>query len=80
MDTLNRFWRTPLFEGKSYFGDPFARHTHLPIESHHFDQWIEVFTTTLDDLFLGSKAEEAKKRGITMAESFRAKFSKLNQA
>ncbi|MCG8671981.1 MAG: group III truncated hemoglobin [Pseudomonadales bacterium] len=79
MDTLNRFWCTLLFEGQSYFGNPFSRHTHLPIKDHHFDQWLELFICTVDELYAGEKADEAKKRALSFANSFRNKFSKLDK-
>lgn len=80
MDTINRFWCTLLFEGKSYFGNPFSRHTHLPIEDHHFDQWLGLFIATIDELYAGPKAEEAKTRALSFARSFRRKLAKRKPA
>ncbi len=80
MDTLNRFWCTLLFEGQRYFGNPFSRHTHLPIQDHHFDQWMTLFVGTIDELFAGEKTEEAKKRALSFSNSFRNKLAKMRSS
>jgi truncated hemoglobin YjbI len=36
----------------------------LPIAKEHFDRWMEIFTSTTDELFAGATAEEAKLRAI----------------
>jgi hemoglobin len=41
---------------------PFPPHKQLPIAKEHFDRWMEIFTSTTDELFAGATAEEAKLR------------------
>ncbi len=64
------FWETVLLEKHTYYGSPFAPHAHLPVGKEHFDRWISLFYTTIDELFAGDKAEEAKMRAGKMAEMF----------
>jgi len=45
----------------------------LPIGKEHFNQWIQLFTETIDELFSGKKADEAKFRAGKMAEMFHYK-------
>jgi hemoglobin len=40
----------------------------------HFEKWLELFHETVDELFAGEKAEEAKWRGNRMAEMFELKI------
>jgi len=47
----------------------------LPVDNKHFTQWISLFTQTVDELFTGEKAEEAKWRASKMAEMFELKVN-----
>ncbi|MGY6649818.1 group III truncated hemoglobin [Wenyingzhuangia sp. IMCC45574] len=76
LDTLSRFWETLLLGNRTYFGDPFEKHLKIPIKNEHFDLWIPLFLKTVDDLFEGNKAEEAKLRGQNLARSFRKRLAK----
>jgi len=33
----------------------------LPVDHAHFERWIEIFIATIDSLFAGAKAEQAKR-------------------
>jgi hemoglobin len=65
------FWTTLLFGGGLYSGNPMEAHIHLnklsPMQQQHFDKWVELWTATVDALFSGPKAEEAKMRGASIA-------------
>ena len=76
IDTLTRFWQTLLLEDRTYYGSPFPKHLELPIKDKHFELWLELFTETVDDLFEGEKAEEAKHRASQLAKSFRSKMKR----
>lgn len=66
------FWSTMLLEEKSYAGNPMKIHADLnrkhPLLQYHFDGWVRIFIETVDELFAGVKAEEAKTRGSQIAE------------
>lgn len=70
LETMYKFWQTILLEQHSYSGSPFPPHKHLPVDQSHFNRWIEIFTKTVDSLFIGILAEEAKMRGVNMASMF----------
>ena len=69
------FWQTVLLEERTYYGSPFPVHRGLGIDHRHFDRWMELFTETVDTLFSGKLAEEAKWRAGKMAELFEIKLS-----
>lgn len=75
MEKLYRFWQTILLEEHTYNGSPFPPHAQLPVEKKHFDRWLELFGETIDDHFLGEKAEEAKWRANKMAEMFQIRIA-----
>lgn len=70
LEKMYRFWQTILLQQHTYLGSPFLPHARLPIERQHFEQWMKLFTQTVDELFEGDKAEEAKWRAGKMAEMF----------
>ena len=74
LEKMYRFWQTVLLEEQTYFGAPFVPHADLPVDAMHFDQWLALFNTTVDELFTGEKANEAKWRGKRMAQVFEAKI------
>ena len=74
LEKMYRFWQTILLEEHTYFGSPFVPHAKLPVEKEHFDRWLKLFFSNIDDQFEGEKAEEAKWRGQKMAEMFQMKI------
>lgn len=75
LEKMYRFWATILLNEHTYSGSPFAPHATLPIDESHFKIWVETFNTTLDDLFDGEVATEAKSRGVLMAAIFSSKIA-----
>ena len=76
---LYRFWHTVLLRRPDYFGNPVPMHFNMQIKKAHFDHWLEVWCTTVDELFEGPIAERAKFRGKTMAHAFYAKIRKADE-
>ena len=74
LEKMYRFWQTILLEEHTYFGSPFVPHAKLPVEKEHFDRWLKLFFSNIDDQFEGEKVEEAKWRGQKMAEMFQMKI------
>jgi hemoglobin len=74
LEKMYRFWQTILLEEHTYSGSPFPPHKQLPVEKQHFNRWMEIFTETVDSLYTGPLAEEAKLRGQNMAEMFNYKI------
>lgn len=75
LDRLYGFWETVLLGRRSYHGVPFMPHVPLQIHGDHFSRWLELFHGTLDDLFQGAKADEAKQRSVMMARMFQYKIA-----
>ena len=79
LDIMYRFWQTLLLEEHTYYGSPFIKHIPLPIDAQHFARWLDLFHQTVDELFAGEKAEEAKWRASRMAEMFEYKLNYLRR-
>lgn len=80
LEKMYRFWQTVLLEEHTYFGSPFPPHAQLPVAHEHFGRWLELFNATVDELFTGEKAEEAKWRGKKMAQMFEMKIEMNREA
>ncbi|WP_343021612.1 group III truncated hemoglobin [Flavobacterium sp. PL12] len=80
LEKMYRFWQTILLEVHSYSGSPFPPHKQLPVAKEHFKRWMEIFTETTDNLFLGPVADEAKFRAKNMAEMFNYKIEYFRNA
>jgi len=71
---MYNFWASMLLGDRSYFGNPLQKHLPLEISSKHFERWLQLFKTTIDDLFKGDKAEETKMRAESIAAIFQFKM------
>jgi hemoglobin len=71
------FWASLLLGEQGYRRNPFQKHIGLPIQSLHFDRWLELFGKTIDELFAGSKADEARERARSIAGIFQHKLGLL---
>lgn len=74
LNKMYRFWQTLLLNERTYEGAPFLPHMNLPIEGPHFDRWMALFNETVDEYFVGEKADEAKWRADKMAALFTQKL------
>ncbi len=79
LEKMYTFWQTVLLEEHTYYGAPFMPHANLPVSKKHFDRWLSLFYETLDELFEGEKAEEARWRATKMAEMFQLKIAQYQQ-
>ena len=55
------------------------KHAVLLVETAHFDRWLELFLATVDENFSGPKAEEAKGRAMSVADTFERRMGLLPQ-
>jgi len=70
---LTTFWESSLFLKTKYLGNPLE--THIKVDrSHnnsitelHFGLWLNLWFKTIDELFEGDYAENAKRRARKMA-------------
>jgi len=77
LERINDFWNTVLFGEGTYRGNPFSKHSHLPLEKRHFERWVELFCGEVDKLFSGTKADEVKFRAKKMGELFEIKMQHI---
>ncbi|MEP7324024.1 MAG: group III truncated hemoglobin [Saprospiraceae bacterium] len=71
MPILYDFWCTMLLGEMTYSRNAMEVHLQLnqktPLTKAHFDEWLKLFTETVDENYLGAKAEEAKYRATNIA-------------
>lgn len=70
LPTMYDFWSSVLLGTSRYKGRPMAKHFPLPIEAAHFRQWLALFHATVDSLFFGPKADEAKVKSQNIGAIF----------
>ena len=75
LERMYSFWNTVLFGAADYRGNPFSKHSQLPIGDEHFDRWLTILKSTLDKKFSGAKANEIKERAYKMSLMFRSKLA-----
>jgi hemoglobin len=65
------FWDAVLFGVPGFKGNPLATHhalaQHAPLTAREFDRWVALFHRSVDLLFAGPTAEEAKRRAQQIA-------------
>jgi len=76
------FWEKVLFGKPVYFGNPLAVHRILheksPLKLEHFQRWFEIFSQTVDKLFAGETADDAKLRAKMIAHSLNQNLNFVN--
>lgn len=78
---MYNFWAGLLFGEQSYVGNPMFIHVALskktPIAELEFNTWKALFNQTVDELFEGEKAEEAKTKATNVAKIMLAKIQSV---
>lgn len=70
---LTTFWESSLFLKTRYSGNPVETHIHVDrnhnssISELHFGLWLNLWIETIDELFEGDYAENAKRRARKMS-------------
>ncbi|SEB41879.1 hemoglobin [Tenacibaculum sp. MAR_2009_124] len=73
IDKLTDFWETNLFFVRKFKGNPVKAHKDVDrnfehsISQKHFGHWLQLWFSTIDDLFIGEKANNAKERARNIA-------------
>ena len=70
LPNMYQFWGSLLLRQNSYRGQPWPKHAVLPVGSKHFARWLRLFKATVDELFIGEKATEAKNLAASIADTF----------
>lgn len=76
------FWSSLLLNEQSFSGNPMRVHIGLSkltaMTETEFSEWLMLFHETVDELFSGEKADEAKTRASNIARLMLAKI-KINE-
>ena len=67
MPKMVHFWSFVLLDEPGYTTNVTDKHMHMPLSKEHFDHWVELFHTTVNEIFTGEKAEMAKQRATLIA-------------
>ncbi len=72
------FWENVIFNTGTYEGNPMQQHQNIHKKSAmskaHFNHWLRLFNTTVDELFEGEKAEQTKQRATSIATVMQIKI------
>lgn len=78
MPLIVDFWETVVFGTAKYKGNVMAVHQIIhgkaAFKKAHFDQWVELFHTTVDKLYQGNNAELVKQRASSIATVMQIKL------
>jgi hemoglobin len=73
LNRLTTFWESNLFFKTKYLGNPLDVHVKVDHENNHsiselhFGIWLNLWFQTIDELFAGDNAENAKRRARKMS-------------
>jgi hemoglobin len=73
------FWSMVLLDEEGYKTNVFDKHLHLPIKPHHFDIWRDTFSSTVNRLYKGEKADLAIQRATVLSYTFKSKWEHLKK-
>lgn len=71
------FWEMVLMNKQGYKGNPVKKHIEVdqqvPLEDAHYKRWLQLWEATVDDMYKGDTADEAKKRAGLMMHLIKMK-------
>lgn len=72
LPVMYRFWDMVLLGKQGYSGNPVRKHVdvdrRVTLNDEHYTRWLQLWSATVDGLFAGERAEEAKKRAVLMMQ------------
>jgi hemoglobin len=78
------FWETILLGAQSYGGGAFRPHAvinaQVRLRAGHFERWLWLWHTTVDELFAGERAELAKSHADRVARAFHTRLRMMGTA
>ncbi|GAA3584186.1 group III truncated hemoglobin [Snuella lapsa] len=86
LERLTDFWEASLFLKTKYLGNPLEAHIQVDkknnnsITEKHFGLWLNLWLQTIDELFAGDYAENAKSRARKMATFLYLKIFEARQS
>lgn len=85
LQQLTTFWESSLFLKTKYLGNPLEAHIKVDKENSnkitelHFGLWLNLWYQTIDELFEGDYAENAKRRARKMGTFLYLKIFEARQ-
>lgn len=76
LTTQYRYWSSTLLGHGSTEGEPLPEQVALPRSGQHIQHWLNIFSSTIEEHFSGSKAEEAKQLAKQLATRLSATRSR----
>lgn len=76
------FWESIILDNPVYQNNAMEKHytlnSKVPLTKLHFDRWLFLFNTSVDEYFIGEKAILAKKRAKSIADLMLFKMDNIN--
>lgn len=77
--TVTAFWETLLLGAQTYDRGAFhphaALHARVGLRPGHFQQWLHLWYATVDELFAGPRAEQAKAHAYRLGAAFQGRLA-----
>ncbi len=78
------FWETILLGARTYTGGAFrphaVLHARVGLRAGHFERWLWLWRTTVDEHFAGPRAEMAKAHAVRVAHAFHRRVEAMPSA
>jgi truncated hemoglobin YjbI len=75
------FWETVLFQvgkyGRNAFGVHLDLHQKESLTPMHFQRWLDIWVTTVDDMFQGGRANLAKMQANRVANGISGRLERI---
>lgn len=75
---MEHFWRFALLSEAGYTTNVTDKHMKMPLDQIHFERWLLLFNQTVDELFEGEIANQAKQRAAVIGWTINAKINPTN--
>ncbi len=73
------FWEFLLLDKAGYTNNMMEKHINLPLNTNHFDIWLNTFTKIINKLFFGQKAQIAITKANILAAIMQYKLKSLGK-
>jgi len=69
LERMREFWSSIALGSRRYHGRPLSKHLTLPVSAPHFDRWLELFASTVQEICTPAAAELLVQRARLIARS-----------
>lgn len=72
MPVMYSFWETVLLGKAGYQGNPIIKHIEvdkrIELKTEHYERWLSIWQNTVNEMFVGDVANNAKDKAKTMMQ------------